>query len=94
MKLPVNYDNLEWWERKLVREEYIKIQEGLCYHCKTPLSVPVPEEVISRAPINRILFPKSFFKHPVHLHHDHNTGMTLGAVHHYCNAYLWQYLGE
>jgi hypothetical protein len=80
MKLPVIYDDLEWWEKKQVREEYVK--------------VPVPEEVVRKAPINRILFPKSFFKHPVHLHHCHKTGLTLGAVHHYCNAYLWQYLGE
>lgn len=94
MKLPVKYDQLEWWERKEVREEYIRVQEGLCYHCKLPLSTPVPESVIKARPINRILFPKSFFKHPVHLHHCHKTGLTLGAVHHYCNAVLWQYHGE
>jgi hypothetical protein len=50
--------------------------------------------VVNKNPINQILFPKSFFKYPVHLHHCHKTGLTLGAVHHYCNAYLWQYLGE
>jgi hypothetical protein len=40
------------------------------------------------------LFPKGFLNAPVHLHHSHVTNMTLGAVHGYCNGYLWQYLGE
>jgi hypothetical protein len=45
-------------------------------------------------PINEKIFPPNFFKYPVHLHHDHNTGMTIGAVHAYCNAVLFQYHGE
>lgn len=32
--------------------------------------------------------------YPVHLHHDHKTGLTIGAVHAKCNAVLWQYYGE
>ena len=36
----------------------------------------------------------NFFKWPVHLHHCHDTGMTTGAVHCYCNAVLWQYPGK
>lgn len=44
--------------------------------------------------VNMKLFPPNFFKHPVHLHHDHQTGMTIGAVHNHCNAVLWQYYGE
>jgi hypothetical protein len=40
------------------------------------------------------LFPKNFLKWPVHLHHSHDTGMTIGAVHSYCNAVLWQYHNE
>jgi hypothetical protein len=44
--------------------------------------------------INVDLFPPNFFKWPVHLHHDHRTGMTIGAVHCRCNAVLWQYHGE
>lgn len=27
-------------------------------------------------------------KHPIHLHHSHKTGLTLGAVHEYCNFVL------
>ena len=40
------------------------------------------------------LFPESFFKYPVHLHHSHDTGKTIGAVHAYCNAVLWEYYGQ
>ena len=44
--------------------------------------------------ITNSLFPPNFFKWPVHLHHSHDTGMTIGAVHARCNAVLWQYHGE
>ena len=32
--------------------------------------------------------------HPIHLQHSHNTGVTEGAVHNYCNAVMWQYDGR
>ena len=32
--------------------------------------------------------------HPIHLHHDHDTDLTIGAVHAYCNAILWEYHNE
>lgn len=93
MKLPVNYKNLSPKERKIVREEYIKIQKGNCYFCKEKLSEE-PEKKVKLKKINHNLFPKGFFDWPVHLHHNHKTGLTIGAVHNYCNAVLWQYFGE
>lgn len=92
-KLPVNYDRLEWWERKAVREQYAVEQGGKCSHCGGDLTGdPIGSD--AKRKINRRLFPASFFKHPVHLHHCHRTGMTIGAVHNRCNAVLWQYHGE
>jgi len=44
--------------------------------------------------IKKSLFPRGFFGYPIHLHHSHDTGMTIGAVHAHCNAVLWQYEGE
>lgn len=88
--LPVDYTKLTWQERREVREQYIKQQEGLCYHCKTPLK----QEPEMDLPIDLELFPDGFLTHPVHLHHHHITNATLGAVHAYCNAVLWQYHGE
>ena len=93
MKLPVNYDNISYTERKLVREEYIKIQKNRCYHCGMPLADKPKNKVLNKK-INRALFPVAFFKNSIHLHHDHYTGMTIGVVHNLCNAYLWQYKGE
>lgn len=87
---PVDYRKLTWQERRAVREAYVNSQRGLCYHCKRPLSEPP----VWRVTINKKLFPAKFFDYPVHLHHDHKTGMTIGAVHNYCNAELWQYYGE
>lgn len=93
MELPVDYRSLHWKEKREVRAEYTKLQSGLCYHCKTPLLMDVPSS-IKRYKINWRLFPTGFLDHPIHLHHSHDTGLTLGAVHAYCNAVLWQYFGE
>ena len=93
MELPVNYEELSFPERREVREEYIKRQGGKCSHCDKPLNGQ-PDKSVSSLSVNRSLFPSNFFKWPVHLHHDHQTGMTIGAVHNYCNAVLWIYHGE
>ena len=90
---PKNYNELHWKERRTLREEYVAHQDGVCYYCKAPLSGPPAMNVIKKS-IDKRLFPKGFFKYPVHLHHDHQTGMTIGAVHNHCNAVLWQYEGE
>ena len=93
MTLPVNYATLSHQERREVREQYVELQAGLCYHCAAPLSRP-PPPFVRRKPIRWSAFPPNFLRHPVHLHHNHKTGMTIGAVHAYCNAVLWQYHGE
>ena len=93
MELPVNYNDLTSYKRRLVREEYVRVQNGKCAHCGNDLAGK-PAPYVSRKRVNRSLFPPNFFKWPVHLHHDHDTGMTIGAVHSYCNAVLWQYHGE
>lgn len=93
MKLPVNYDEIPQRKRREVREAYIEIQANQCHLCKAELTKH-PAKHIRAKPVRKALFPKGFFKNPVHLHHDHNSGMTIGAVHAYCNAVLWQYHGE
>lgn len=95
MKLPVDYDDLTYPERRDVREEYIRIQNEKCWHCGTSLYWQ-PHEGIRNEPIDWALFPggKFFLENPIHLHHSHETGMTEGAVHAFCNAYLWQYEGQ
>lgn len=93
MELPVDYNSLNWADVRKVREKYIELQGGKCYLCGAPLSGPPAKEKVSM-PIHKQLFPPKFFKYPVHLHHSHTTGMTIGAVHAQCNAVLWQYHGE
>lgn len=88
--LPTQYDKLSWQEKREVREEYIKSQDGLCMHCKVSLKSAPPKNITGKK-INWKLFPPNFLKYPVHLQHDHISGMTEGAVHAYCNAVLWQY---
>jgi hypothetical protein len=88
--LPVNYDKLHYTDRKVVREQYIKEQNGLCFWCALPLTdAPIVDRILD---LN--LFPKGFLNSPIHLQHDHNTGLTEGAVHAYCNGIMWQYYGR
>ena len=93
MKLPIDYTTLNYKDKKVVRQLYIEKQKGKCYHCGCLLSGP-PSKEVTTLPINNALFPKGFFDYPVHLHHNHETGLTIGAVHCECNAVLWQYNGE
>jgi hypothetical protein len=93
MDLPINYTLATPTERRQARDTYKYRQKGLCAHCGEPLSGPPPKVILNKK-INWKYFPKNFLKYPVHLHHSHDTGMTIGAVHAYCNAVLWQYHGE
>lgn len=87
---PVEYSNLNTKQRRATREQYVHDQGGKCYHCGQPLDVEPQKDYT----IDLDLFPPGFLNNPVHLHHSHETGLTLGAVHAYCNAVLWQYYGE
>lgn len=84
---PYDYKKLTKEEKKDVREKYILHQKGKCYFCKEPLE---NKTSLNCSNINYKLFPKSFFNYPIHLHHNHKTGLTIGAVHCHCNALLWQ----
>ena len=93
MKLPVKYHEIPPYEKRIVREEYIRIQKGMCWYCKAPLKDAPPEGILGKK-VTPHIYPEGFFTHPVHLHHDHITEMTVGAVHNYCNAVLWEYEGK
>jgi len=88
--LPVNYDSVKGLKRKAVREQYVEEQKNKCWFCKSDLG----KEPHKTKWINLRLFPPGFMKNPIHLHHSHDSGMTIGAVHAYCNAVLWQYEGS
>lgn len=94
MKLPQHYPSMTSRERREVRTEYERQQKFCCYHCGKHLMSNPPKY---KSPIRWSLFPggqSGFLRYPIHLHHDHTTGMTIGAVHAYCNAVLWQFHGE
>ena len=90
MKLPINYNEVHYTVRKKAREQYVELQDGKCYYCKQDLNIRPKQD----KKINWKLFPPNFLRYPLHLHHNHNTGMTIGTVHAYCNAVLWQYHKE
>lgn len=90
MTLPVDYTKLTSFKKKQIREEYIRLQHGMCMFCKGPLDIaPMQDRTIDWG-----LFPPGFMNSPVHLQHNHSTNMTEGAVHAYCNAVMWQYYGR
>jgi hypothetical protein len=91
--LPVDYTKLTWIERREVRQQYMKEQNYKCFYCGSDLEYDPPQEILETK-IEWSLFPEGFLDHPVHLQHNHDTGMTEGAVHAYCNAVLWQYEGR
>ncbi len=93
MKLPAKYKALSAAERRKARGLYVLAQSNLCWHCGLPLDEE-PTAIMDEFPVNKSLFPGGFFNWLMHLHHCHKTGMTLGVVHCYCNAVLWEYHGE
>ena len=93
MELPVDYTKLNSKKKKLVREHYVELQEGKCAFCYHDLQEKPPTNIMEMK-INWKLFPPFFLRFPIHLQHDHNTNMTEGAVHAYCNAVMWQYEGR
>ncbi len=92
-RLPAHYSLMEPHQRRAVRLEYAKRQKGKCYHCGGDLQASPPEN-ITNLEIDWRRFPPNFLRWPHHLHHDHLTDLTIGVVHAYCNAVLWQYYGE
>lgn len=93
IEIPAMYDDLTPAQRLVVRRQYETNQQGNCHHCGSSLDTEPPER-IKRMTLKMGNFPPGFFKNPVHLHHSHDTGLTIGAVHARCNAVLWQYYGE
>ncbi len=91
--LPVIYHDQTPSDRRLIRLQYIAEQNNICHFCKHDLHSE-PAATITSKKINLSLFPQHFLSHPIHLQHDHETRLTEGAVHAFCNAIMWQYHGK
>ena len=94
MKLPIDYPSASPFARRLAREEYVRRQNGRCFYCGKLFTEKPDIDLDTEAAL--ILsekglgpFPKGFLNAPIHLDHDHETGLTRGAVHGYCNAVSW-----
>ena len=90
LKLPIDYTIIDQKTRQKVRSKYCELQDGLCFYCGKDLLC----KTLVEKEINWNLFPENFLKYPIHLQHNHETNMTEGAVHAYCNAVMWQYEGR
>jgi hypothetical protein len=47
-KLPLNYNHIDYKERKLVREEYIRLQHYTCYYCGEFLFNDPPDNILNK----------------------------------------------
>lgn len=92
-EIPAKYSEISQHARYVIREKYIEEQKGLCYHCHGDLKQGPPQDILEKK-VTPHLYPKGFFLRPIHLHHNHDTDMTIGVVHAYCNAVLWEYYNE
>jgi len=57
--LPVDYDKLEWQERRAVRVQYVKEQQNMCFYCNERLDQDAPEYITEKR-IDWDLFPSGF----------------------------------
>lgn len=91
--IPAEYSRLSRSERRTIRELYVRVQNNKCFYCGESLSEDAPLRIRQKK-IDWSKFPANFLQYPIHLQHDHDTDMTEGAVHNYCNAVMWQYEGR
>lgn len=98
MTIPIDYNRANKTLRRAKRLEYVESQGGKCWLCTAPLAGDPDPKWTAANPVRLYqrdrLFPPGFFDNPIHLHHDHRTGMTLGAVHALCNAAEWVHRGQ
>jgi hypothetical protein len=92
---PQRYSDLNTSQRRKLRENYVVHFQGRCIYCDEPLN-DKPHEFV-RAKATSIWWPnlpggrKGFLSNSVHLHHDHETDLTLGPVHALCNAHSYHF---
>jgi len=92
----VKYASLSAQQKADKRREYAVHQEGRCL-CGNPLIGPARQDILDflgNAPDGYLdrCFPggwKAFIANPIHLDHDHATGLTRAVLHAECNAYEW-----
>jgi hypothetical protein len=92
---PQRYSDLNKSQRRKCREQYVEHCRGRCLYCDEPLNEKPHEYVRAKATSNTWAgLPggrKGFLSNLIHLHHDHETGLTLAAIHALCNAHSWHY---
>jgi len=94
-KFPQRHRDLNTDQRRKLRDEYIECSRGRCAYCEEMLD-DEPHAFVRQSAdqIEWDNLPGSkegFLKDPVHLHHDHETGLTLAAIHALCNAHSWHF---
>ena len=87
---PVKYSELNTRQKRLIKNQYTIEQNNKCMYCGESLDSDPPQRILEKQ-IDWSYFPPNFTKYSIHLQHNHETDLTEGVVHAYCNAVMWQY---
>lgn len=84
LELPTKYSSLSGERLAVVKEAYICLQRERCWLCGGNL-YELPNHVVDNPNLIGLCSSQLAEQHPLHLHHNHDTGLTLGVAHAECN---------
>ena len=87
LELPTKYSSLSGERLSAVKEAYICLQRERCWLCGNNLW-GLPKYIVENPKLMALCFNKLAEQMPYHLHHDHDTGLTLGVTHAECNIII------
>jgi hypothetical protein len=84
LDLPTKYSSLSGERKSAVISAYICLQRERCWLCGDSL-YELPTFIVENPKLMALSYNELAEEHPHHLHHDHDTGLTLGVTHAECN---------
>jgi len=84
LELPIKYSSLSGERLSAVKEAYTCLQRERCWLCGNNLW-DLPKYIVENPKLMGLCGNQLAEHSPLHLHHDHDTGLTLGVTHAECN---------
>ena len=87
LELPTKYSSLSGERLSAVKEAYICLQRERCWLCGNNL-YELSKYLVDNPKLMPLCGNELAERYPLHLHHDHDTGLTLGVTHAECNIII------
>lgn len=84
LELPTKYSSLSGERLSAVKDAYICLQRERCWLCGDNL-YELPKYIVDNPNYMGLCYNQLAEQTPLHLHHNHDTGLTLGVAHAECN---------